>query len=160
MLQQRKCARSPACGAGLSHLMVRVSYSSPRERERVVAREDANEMSVRVGGIKTRSPPRCRSPREKKARAQPDVRKLARKRGGGMGSLRRIDRCNLRTNIASRDRRSTAPVMQMSLNASDFNMLTDAYRYRDAATNIPCSDLVEPAPRGHICTPAILSCNR
>jgi hypothetical protein len=64
-----ECARSPACGGRLSHLMVRVSYSSPRERERVVAREDTNEMSVRVGGIKTRPPPRCRSPREKKARA-------------------------------------------------------------------------------------------
>lgn len=28
----------------------RCSYPSPRERERVVGREDANEMSVRVGG--------------------------------------------------------------------------------------------------------------
>src|SRR5579872_7329628 len=36
-------------------------YPSPHERQRVVGREDANEMSVRVGGIKTRPPPDRRS---------------------------------------------------------------------------------------------------
>src|SRR5579872_4819364 len=32
---------------------VNALHPSPRERQRVVGREDANEMSVRVGGIKT-----------------------------------------------------------------------------------------------------------
>jgi hypothetical protein len=33
-----------------------LSYPSPRERQRVVGREDANAMSVRVGGVRERPP--------------------------------------------------------------------------------------------------------
>jgi hypothetical protein len=37
-------------------LRYEASYPSPHERKRVVGREDANEMSVRVGGVRRRPP--------------------------------------------------------------------------------------------------------
>src|SRR5579864_4410289 len=52
--------RTARAHVGSGEVIARL-YPSPRERERVVGREDANEMSVRVGGIKTRPPPDRRS---------------------------------------------------------------------------------------------------
>src|SRR5579872_2300341 len=74
------------------------SLSLPHERERVVGREDANEMSVRVGGIKTRPPPDRRSAHSRcKASAfyypgrRPKVAYAPSPplRGGGEGGIRR-----------------------------------------------------------------------